>query len=80
MSNNDGHTQTGLPLHADVTAFLLARGADPSRPRNGIPVVAETEIRGHWLAAEIMRAWIGQGQPGRHLTSNRAIPHLPQLR
>jgi hypothetical protein len=25
----DGHTQTGLPLHVDVTAYLLARGADP---------------------------------------------------
>src|SRR5262249_18615392 len=58
----DGHTQTGLPLHADVTAFLLARGADPLRPRNGMPVVVETETCGHWLAAETMRAWIGQGQ------------------
>lgn len=58
----DGHTRTGLSLHADVTAFLLARGADPLRPRNGISVVAETEIRGHWLAAEIMRAWIRQRQ------------------
>jgi hypothetical protein len=25
----DGHTQTGVPLHVDVTAYLLARGADP---------------------------------------------------
>jgi hypothetical protein len=25
----DGHTQTGARLHADVTAYLLARGADP---------------------------------------------------
>jgi uncharacterized protein len=58
----DGHAQAGLPLHADVTAFLLARGADQLRPRNGMPVVVEAEIRGHWLAAEIMRAWIGQGQ------------------
>jgi len=31
----DGHVQSGGPLHADVTAFLLARGADPLRPCNG---------------------------------------------
>jgi hypothetical protein len=29
------------------------------RPCNGKTVLAEAEIRGHWLAAEIMRAWIG---------------------
>jgi uncharacterized protein len=38
------------------------RGADPLRPFNGMPVVAEAEIRGHWLAAEIMRAWTGWGR------------------
>jgi hypothetical protein len=58
----DGHAQTGMPLHADVTAFLLARGADPLRRCNDTPVVVEAEMRGHWLAAEIMRAWIRQGQ------------------
>ena len=57
---HDSHVQTSGPLHADVTAFLLARGADPLRPFNGVPVVAEAEIRGHWLAAEIMRAWTGR--------------------
>jgi uncharacterized protein len=62
---HDGHVQTGEPLHADVTAFLLARGADPMRPCNGIPVVAEAEIRGHWLAAEIMHAWIKRTHPPR---------------
>jgi uncharacterized protein len=59
---HDGHIQTGGPLHADVTAFLLARGADPLRSCNGVPIVEEAEIRGHRLAAEIMRAWIKQGQ------------------
>jgi len=59
---HDSHVQTGAPLHADVTAFLLARGADPLRLYNGVPVVEEAEIRGHWLAAEIMRGWIRQGQ------------------
>ena len=57
----DGHAQSGEALHADVTAFLLARGADPLRPCNGMPVVEEAAIRGHWLAAEIMNAWISRG-------------------
>ena len=54
---HDGHVQTGNPLHADVTAFLLARGADPLRSCNGMTVIAEAEMRGHWLGAEIMRTW-----------------------
>ena len=58
----DIHAWTGQPLHADVTAFLLARGADPLRQCNGRSVLAEAEMRGHWLAAEIMRAWISRGQ------------------
>jgi hypothetical protein len=55
---HDSHVQSDGPLHADVTAFLLARGADPLRECNGITVLAEAEVRGHWLAAEIMQAWI----------------------
>jgi hypothetical protein len=51
----------GRLLHVDVTAFLLARGADPMRLRNGVPAVAEAEARGHWLAAEVMRSWIRRG-------------------
>jgi hypothetical protein len=58
----DIHARTGQPLHADITAFLLARGADPLRQRSGLPIVAQAETRGHWLAAEIIRAWIRQGQ------------------
>ena len=63
-AEHDGHLQSGGPLHADVTVFLLARGADPARkgPR-GMPAVTEAEIRGHWLAAEIMRAWIERERP-----------------
>ncbi|GAB1644334.1 ankyrin repeat domain-containing protein [Krasilnikovia sp. MM14-A1259] len=57
---HDGHVQTGEPLHADVTAFLLARGADPLRRYNGMPVVEEAAICGHWLAVEIMNAWINR--------------------
>jgi uncharacterized protein len=45
-------------MHADVTAFLLVRGADPLRECNGVSALVEAESRGHWLAAEIMRAWI----------------------
>jgi hypothetical protein len=29
-AESDRHAKTGEPLHADITAFLLARGADPS--------------------------------------------------
>ena len=57
----DGHVQTGQPLHVDVTTFLLARGADPLRRYNGMTVLEEAATRGHWLAAEIMKAWIRQG-------------------
>jgi hypothetical protein len=57
----DGHDQTGEPLHVDVTAFLLARGADPMRTYNGITAIASAETRGHWLAAEVMRSWITRG-------------------
>lgn len=62
---HDSHVQTGEPLHADVTAFLLARGADPLRPCNGMTVIAEAETCGHWLAAEIMRAWTARPPAGR---------------
>jgi len=57
---HEGHVQTGGPLHADVTAFLLARGANPLRSINGVSVVTEAEILGHWLTAEIMHGWIGR--------------------
>ena len=56
----DSYDQTGKPLHVDATALLLARGADPSRSCNGITVVMEAERSGHWLAAELMKAWINR--------------------
>jgi uncharacterized protein len=59
----DGHDQSGNPLHVDVAAFLLSRGADPLRLHNGVSVVDEADRRGHWLAAQIMRAWINRGAP-----------------
>lgn len=54
---HDSHVQTGGPLHADVTVFLLARGADPLLPCNGMTVIAEAQTCGHWLPAQIMQAW-----------------------
>ena len=50
------HTSTGEPLHADMTAFLLARGASP-HAKYDTGIAAEAELLGHWLAAEIISAW-----------------------
>ncbi|MGK4593562.1 ankyrin repeat domain-containing protein [Amycolatopsis sp. w19] len=56
----DSHTQTGEPLRVDVTAYLLARGADPLRPSDGgCGVTAEQmafESR-HWLASALFEGW-----------------------
>jgi hypothetical protein len=51
-----------------MTAFLLARGADPQAPGASTPAEAEAEFLGHWLAAEIIRAWT------RHPAQRRSIP------
>jgi pyruvate/2-oxoglutarate dehydrogenase complex dihydrolipoamide acyltransferase (E2) component len=53
----DRHAGTGEPLHADMTALLLARGAKPREDSAG--TAAEAELLGHWLAAEIVSAWPG---------------------
>ena len=63
----DRHTSTGEPLHADMTAFLLARGARPRE--DGTGTAAEAELLGHWLAAEIVSAWPERAE----LTENRVI-------
>jgi hypothetical protein len=42
----DTHVQSGQPLHADITAYLLVRGADPLRAHNGMPVVVEPNSAG----------------------------------
>jgi transposase len=72
---HDRHLQTGEPLHADITAFLLARGADPRHRHNGTSVIEEAETRGHWLASVIMHAWISRGQ--RHSPTLPQRPNLP---
>lgn len=53
----DGHAQTGRPLHVNTTALLLARGADPLRRHDGATVIEEASSRGHWLVVELMTAW-----------------------
>ena len=59
---HDGHLQNGGPLHVDVTAFLLVRGADPQRRGlDGTTPLHDAETRGHWLAAELIRSWIARG-------------------
>ena len=51
------HMQHGGPLHVGMTALLLARGADPHHLRNSASIEIEAELLGHWLAAEVIRAW-----------------------
>jgi hypothetical protein len=52
------HDRTGEPLHADISTFLLARGADPhNRDLNGISCIAHAHYLGHWLVHEILHAW-----------------------
>lgn len=54
----DGHAQTGDPLHVDVTAYLLARGADPLA--SALPGIGSALhmalINGHWLAVTLIEA------------------------
>lgn len=57
----DGHTQTGEPLHVDVTAYLLARGADPlaSPLASGAgSALHMAQIAGHWLAVSLIDAFV----------------------
>lgn len=71
----------GDPLHADMITFLLVRGANPQAP--GKPAEAEAELLGHWLAAEIIRAWTQRprwlGSP-RSITGGNGRPVRPWLR
>lgn len=62
----DGATQTGKPLHVDTTALLLARGADPlCRGRPAADALMMAELRGHWLAVELIRARTSRQGPVR---------------
>lgn len=59
----DGHTQTGAPLHIDVTAYLLARGADPlATPVGGVGSALHlARVGGHWLAVSLIEAFAARG-------------------
>jgi hypothetical protein len=61
-TESDRHARTGEPLHANMTAFLLARGADPHAPGPRTSAEDDAEQLGHWLAAEIISAWIKRGR------------------
>ena len=57
----DGHTQTGDPLHVDMTALLLANGADPRRRSHGGTGVSAEHfafVNRHWLASRLINAWL----------------------
>jgi hypothetical protein len=59
----DGHVQSGEPLHVDTTAYLLARGADPTRKSmggKGISATQMAENRSHWLASYLIQQWINR--------------------
>ncbi|MFI8802760.1 ankyrin repeat domain-containing protein [Micromonospora chalcea] len=61
----DGALQSGGPLHVDVTAFLLARGANPDAvDRDGRTPLDYARANGHWLAVELLAAWSRAGRPG----------------
>lgn len=51
----DSHIQTGEPLHVDVTAYLIARGADPNATANslGQTPLELAASQGHWLAVAV---------------------------
>jgi hypothetical protein len=55
---SDAAAETGEPPQVDITALLLARGADPERrDAIGRTPAQVAELAGHWLAAELLRAW-----------------------
>jgi ankyrin repeat protein len=57
----DGHGQTGDRLHVDMTALLLANGADPRRRSHGGAGVSAEHVafvNGHWLASRLIDAWL----------------------
>jgi len=55
----DGHAQTGEPLHVDVTAYLLARGADPLAGGAG-SALHLAQLGGHWLAVSLIEGFVGR--------------------
>lgn len=61
----DSHSQTGDPLHVDVTAYLLARGADPLASTAGggtASALHMARLGGHWLAVALIEAFAERGR------------------
>jgi hypothetical protein len=61
----DGHTQSGEPLHVDVTAYLLTRGADPLATPVGASAGSAlhmARVGGHWLAVSLIEAFLERRQ------------------
>jgi uncharacterized protein len=57
-AESDRTAQTGGPLHVDMTALLLAHGADPSaRDGKGQTPRDWAVSQRHWLAQELFDAW-----------------------
>ncbi|TCC03974.1 ankyrin repeat domain-containing protein [Kribbella soli] len=56
----DGHVQTGEPVHVDVTAYLLARGADPlkSHVDGGASALHMARVGGRWLPVSLIGAFL----------------------
>jgi len=55
------HIHAQQPPHADITTFLLIRGANPQRQDTlGRPALHHARQLGHWLAVEIIQAWSQQ--------------------
>lgn len=65
----EGMTQGG-EIHVDMTAYLLARGADPTRASHGgrgLSAEHMAFVGGHWVAATLFTAWRrerGRGEIG----------------
>lgn len=52
-------------LHVDMTALLLALGADPLRPA-GVRTISAQQFatdNGHWLASLLIDAWVRSSPP-----------------
>jgi len=59
-SEIDAHGQTGEPLTVTVTAYLLARGADPRRKSDagkGLSAEHFAFVNRHWIATALFEAW-----------------------
>jgi hypothetical protein len=67
---SDSHAQSGDPLTATATAYLLARGADPLRATTAdgsrtVSALHYATVSGHWLAQELIERMGGEGNSSR---------------